>query len=332
MDEVGRGALAGPVSVGVVVVDVRTRTAPAGVRDSKLLTAAAREALAPRLRRWALSHGVGHAEPEEVDRHGIIAALGLAGRRALAALPQVPTCVLLDGSHDWLSPPRPRGAIPRQEEVLFEIADAGVPAGPPGPAMPLRLPAPTVPLACDPRVLTLVKADLRCAAVAAASVLAKVERDAIMVERSARHPEYRWHENKGYSAPEHAEALRRFGPCDQHRRTWSLPGQGDPFGPGQDPDVVDPDAVDLVDLDDLEQGGVDLAGAGPVAVDLRAALDPVPGGVRPACARGSGPPGPRCGSPCRWWPWAEPPGGCCAGARGRSCRRFRARSPGGRWR
>src|SRR5512140_2192453 len=97
MDEVGRGALAGPVSVGVVVVDASVRTAPAGVRDSKLLTPAAREALVPRLRRWAVTWAVGHAEPDEIDRHGIIGALRLAARRALATLPDVPTCVLLDG-------------------------------------------------------------------------------------------------------------------------------------------------------------------------------------------------------------------------------------------
>ena len=84
MDEVGRGALAGPVTVGVVVVDARSRSAPIGVRDSKLLTPAARETLAPRLRRWGVARAVGHAEPEEIDRIGIIAGLRLAADRALA--------------------------------------------------------------------------------------------------------------------------------------------------------------------------------------------------------------------------------------------------------
>ncbi|MDQ1293464.1 MAG: ribonuclease, partial [Actinomycetota bacterium] len=105
MDEVGRGALAGPVCVGVVVVDLRTPTAPAGVRDSKLLTPTARQSLVPALRGWARAHAVGHAEPEEIDGLGIIGALRLAGRRALAALSDPPDCVLLDGSHDWLSAP-----------------------------------------------------------------------------------------------------------------------------------------------------------------------------------------------------------------------------------
>ena len=105
MDEVGRGALAGPVTVGVVVVEAGTRGAPAGVRDSKLLTPAARQALVPQLQRWAPAYAVGHAEPHEIDAYGIIAALRLAGRRALAQLSAPPTLVLLDGSHNWLTPP-----------------------------------------------------------------------------------------------------------------------------------------------------------------------------------------------------------------------------------
>jgi ribonuclease HII len=177
MDEVGRGALAGPVTVGVVVIDAGTRSAPAGVRDSKLLTPAAREALAPALRRWGVARAVGHAEPGEIDAFGIIAALRLAGGRALSALPVRPDCVLLAGSHNWLTG-RPRSVSaeeeaepPWQEESLFDW----------------EVPVPVV-ATSEPVVRTLVKADRRCAAVAAASVLAKVERDAIMVERSSTYP------------------------------------------------------------------------------------------------------------------------------------------------
>jgi ribonuclease HII len=226
MDEVGRGALAGPVTVGLVVVDATVRTAPSGVRDSKLLTPAAREAMVPRLRRWALEHAVGHAQPDEIDRYGIIAALRLAGRRALAQLPLAPTCVLLDGCHDWLT-------LPDEPVALFELDVAG------------RSRAPVVELSAEPAVLTRVKADQRCAAVAAASVLAKVERDAIMVRLAEDFPAYGWRENKGYSAPEHAAALRAWGPCSQHRQSWSLPlGE-------RDPDV---------ELADADQGGPGGAG------------------------------------------------------------------------
>ena len=110
MDEVGRGALAGPASVGIVLVDDSVRTAPSGVRDSKLLTPAARRALVPRIRRWALAYAVGHAGPDEVDAVGILGALRLAAHRALAMLPAVPDLVLLDGNHDWLTEPTARGA------------------------------------------------------------------------------------------------------------------------------------------------------------------------------------------------------------------------------
>lgn len=216
MDEVGRGALAGPVTVGVVVVDLEVGTAPAGVRDSKLLVPAAREALVPRLRRWGRAWAVGHAEPEEIDAHGIIAALRLAGRRALAQLPVPPGCVLLDGNHDWLTHRPAPPAVPAEDDALFTMDEA----------RPARVPAPLVPLDADPLVRTMIKADLRCAAVAAASVLAKVERDRIMVERARDFPGYGWEENKGYSAPDHSLALRTLGACTQHRRTWSLPGQG----------------------------------------------------------------------------------------------------------
>lgn len=201
MDEVGRGALAGPVSVGVVVIDESSRSAPSGVRDSKLLTPAAREGLVPRIERWSVARAVGHASADEIDEIGIIAALRLAGMRALAHLPLTPDLVILDGNHDWLTAPEQAG--------LFAFLDAG-PATPP--------------------VTTLVKADLRCSSVAAASVLAKVTRDRIMTGYAADHPAYGWAVNKGYAAPEHREALRRLGPSPLHRRSWRLLGEDPVMG------------------------------------------------------------------------------------------------------
>jgi len=73
-------------------------------------------------------------------------------------------------------------------------------------------------------VVTKVKADLTCSAVAAASVLAKVQRDALMVELSTGFPEYGWEVNKGYASPDHLDSLRRRGPCALHRVSWNLPG------------------------------------------------------------------------------------------------------------
>ncbi len=252
MDEVGRGALAGPVSVGVVLVDLATRSAPTGLRDSKLLTPAARTALVPRLRRWAPQWAVGHAEPEEIDRLGIIGGLRLAGRRALAQV-TAPSLVLLDGSHDWLSAPQPtlfdvwaadlratdlageQDASASDELVSVPLGPRGVGFGEPGEAGDPGLPDPTV-------VRTMVKADRRCASVAAASVLAKTTRDALMVRRAVDHPGYGWEINKGYSAPSHVQAIASAGACPQHRLSWRLPGMMDSE---DDLQQVDPDDTDL---------------------------------------------------------------------------------------
>lgn len=197
VDEVGRGALGGPVTVGMVAVDVTVARSLTGVRDSKLLTPRARQDLVPRIRRWALACAVGHATAAEVDEVGIIAALRRAGLRAWMQLPVTPDAILLDGSHDWLTPPA-QGSL---------LDDAGE-------APPVTLPA----------VTTRVKADLTCTTVAAASVLAKVERDAIMSDLAVAHPEYGWEHNKGYASPDHLAALGSRGPCVEHRRSWRLPG------------------------------------------------------------------------------------------------------------
>ncbi len=202
MDEVGRGALAGPVTVGVVLIDESCRSAPPGVRDSKLLQPHARERIVPRIERWALAHAVGHASADEIDAVGIIAALRLAGMRALAGCGVRPDLVILDGNHDWLTAPEDVG-------LLAFAHEGGVPT---------------------PPVTTMVKADLRCSSVAAASVLAKVTRDRLMVALGAEVTEYGWVDNKGYAAPEHLDALRRLGPCTWHRRSWRLPGTMDDDG------------------------------------------------------------------------------------------------------
>lgn len=178
----------------MVLVDVATGPQPDGLKDSKLLAPATRERLVPEIIAWASGWAVGHASPAEIDSLGLIAALRLAGHRALANLTTAPDVVLLDGSHDWLS-------WPPQQDLFAEDR--------PGPVVP--------------PVRTLVKADLTCASVAAASVLAKVARDAIMVCLDEEFPAYGWRENKGYASPRHVDALRELGPCVHHRRSWNLP-------------------------------------------------------------------------------------------------------------
>ena len=214
-DEVGRGALAGPVTVGLVVVDADVRRMPAGLNDSKLLTPAHREQLVPQIHRWCRASAVGHATPQEIDAFGLTRALRLAGMRALADLRQVwglgPDVLLLDGSHDWLSPRQTDEAQPG----LWEDE---------------RVVEPTWPDVVAPSVVTQVKADLTCASVAAASVLAKTTRDALMRGLASTYPEFGWDENKGYASDQHRAALRRHGPCSHHRQTWRL----------VDPDGVDP--------------------------------------------------------------------------------------------
>ena len=197
IDEVGRGALAGPVSVGIAVVDLQQQKLLADVRDSKLLKVADRERLVPLVRDWSVASAVGHASATEIDELGIIAALRLAGNRAWFAVLAAgirPEVVLLDGSHNWLSPDL--------QPSLFDDAPAE-----PG---------------CDAPVHTLVKADMQCLSVAAASIIAKVERDAMMCELHTQYPAYGWNVNKGYGTAAHKEALRTAGPTPYHRVSWQL--------------------------------------------------------------------------------------------------------------
>lgn len=219
-DEVGRGALAGPVTVGIVVIDGTIGRVPKGLADSKLLTPQRREALVPAIKRWCLGYAVGHSGPEEIDRWGLTVALRLAGHRALAALGLKPDVVLLDGSYDWLSH--------RDEQTAMWQIDL-TELTPPGPDWP----------PCQvPRVVTQIKADMACASVAAASVLAKTTRDAIMTDLAAQHPHYAWDENKGYASDHHRAQLQATGPCDHHRRTWRL-GLLDPSEvPTEDPSTA----------------------------------------------------------------------------------------------
>ena len=199
VDEVGRGALAGPVSVGIAVVDLQTQKPLAGVRDSKLLSPAERERLEPLVRRWSIASAVGHASAREIDALGIIAALRLAGTRAwqdILAAGVSPDVVLLDGSHNWLSP--------AGQPSLFD--------------------EPALDFACNAPVYTKIKADMQCLSVAAASVIAKVERDGQMRGLHNEYPDFGWDINKGYATAIHRDALRMAGATPYHRVSWNLLG------------------------------------------------------------------------------------------------------------
>lgn len=175
VDEVGRGAWAGPLTVGAAVVPPDRRVN--GVRDSKLLTERDRERLFDRVAGWCLTWGVGHASGEECDRLGMAAAQRLAARRALDQLSVVPDAAIVDGTWDFVSP---------------HVA----------------------------HVQRVVKADARCLAVAAASILAKVTRDRIMRDHAVHYPAWCFDSNKGYPCDAHLAALQGWGPSAIHRRSW----------------------------------------------------------------------------------------------------------------
>ncbi|AKV56227.1 ribonuclease HII [Bifidobacterium actinocoloniiforme DSM 22766] len=212
-DEVGRGALAGPVMVGAAALRadrLPDLAVPEGLADSKRLSPAAREGLVPGLETWADAWAVGSASNQEIDQWGIMHALGLAALRALASVEEglglAGPCgcrsgasasrtlaAILDGPYDYIS-------------KALGTLDAPVP----------QLPA---------EVSVQVKADASCASVACASVLAKVTRDRLMVDLARTHPEfapYDWANNKGYGSPKHQAAIASLGPTDLHRVSWHL--------------------------------------------------------------------------------------------------------------
>jgi len=184
VDEVGRGAIAGPVVVGVSLIRSITDF-PAGLRDSKLISAKRREALVEPVLEWVEATEMGEASAAEIDEFGIVASLTRAGERAFAKLAIADhdlngAVVLLDGTHNWLK----AGLIP---------------------ALDIRVRA---------------KADRDCAVVAAASVCAKVYRDGLMVIAAGDADTYGWASNKGYGSEGHFEAIRVHGATPFHRTTW----------------------------------------------------------------------------------------------------------------
>jgi len=124
VDEVGRGAWAGPVTVCAAVTGLRR--APEGLTDSKLLTPRRRAELAPVLAEWATAHALGHASAQECDELGMTAALRLAAVRALDALPVRPDAVILDGKHDYLGAPWRVRTVIKGDQSCICVAAASV--------------------------------------------------------------------------------------------------------------------------------------------------------------------------------------------------------------
>jgi ribonuclease HII len=185
VDEVGRGPLAGPVVAAAVILP-RGFTHPE-IKDSKLLSPKQRERLAPLIREKAESWGLGVVEVDEIDRINILQASLLAMVKALDALASTPDCLLIDGNQP----------------------------------IPIRLlQASRFSSVSSLYQRSIVKGDQLCLSIAAASILAKVARDGMMVELDKQYPEYGFAAHKGYSCRAHFDALHRFGPSPIHRQSF----------------------------------------------------------------------------------------------------------------
>lgn len=214
MDEVGRGSLSGPVSVGVSLVSASDELLIDGLIDSKALTEKKRTEMVPLINKW-IPTAVGHTQPEEIDALGMTRSLRLAGQRALAQVVSaevMPDLVLLDGKHDWLTASEPDLLISLDPaEELYQRLTQEAWGSSSSRVQPWEGP-----------VVTIIKGDYKCASIAAASVVAKVERDALMNQLAQRFPAYGWHKNKGYGSASHRQALDEIGPSTQHRLSWNL--------------------------------------------------------------------------------------------------------------
>ncbi len=174
VDEAGRGPWAGPVSAAAVILD--PKRVPAGLDDSKKLSAKAREALEVEIQAKAVAWCVAFASVEEIAALNILHAAGLAMRRAVQGLSVTPAFALVDGNY------------------RFDLPCAVTP---------------------------VVGGDGKSKSIAAASILAKVARDRLMIEMDAVYPGYGFARHKGYHAEIHVEALQTLGPCPIHRTGWA---------------------------------------------------------------------------------------------------------------
>jgi ribonuclease HII len=172
VDEAGRGACAGPLVVGAVILPDGRRGRIAGLADSKLLTPARREELYAEIVERAEAWSAIVIPCHDIDRIGVHRCNITGMRRALAALERRPEYVLSDG---------------------FPVPGVGVPS------------------------LAMIKGDQVAACVAAASIVAKVTRDRIMVGLHERYPDYGFDLHKGYVTRDHSAALAAHGPCPEHR-------------------------------------------------------------------------------------------------------------------
>lgn len=255
-DEVGRGALAGPVMVGCAAiwardlepldgddaVELSGRTylgVPDGVADSKMLTEHRREAIFDELRDWCAAYAVDQASNTEIDEWGITYALGVAALRALSQVERELGLRLGGGlaarkasmeSAGEIVEGRPGDSVGEfigncGESVRALPKVAGILDGPSDYITKAlnTFDVPDVPIPAD--ITTKVKGDQHCATVATAAVIAKVTRDRLMVDLAQSNPRYaayEWAHNKGYGSAAHRTAIAEHGPTPLHRVSWHL--------------------------------------------------------------------------------------------------------------
>ena len=252
-DEVGRGALAGPVMVGCAAiwardlepldgddaVELSGRTylgVPDGVADSKMLTEHRREAIFDELRDWCAAYAVGQASNAEIDEWGITYALGVAALRALSQVERElglrlgGESTIKKASAGEIVEGRPGGSVGESigncgGSVRALPKVAGILDGPSDYITKAlnTFDAPDVPIPAD--ITTKVKGDQHCATVATAAVIAKVTRDRLMVDLAQSNPRYaayEWAHNKGYGSAAHRAAIAEHGPTPLHRVSWHL--------------------------------------------------------------------------------------------------------------
>jgi len=174
VDEVGRGPLAGPVTAAAVILNPEQPVI--GLRDSKKLSAKARERLAQEIQESALAWSVAHASIAEIDELNILHASMLAMQRAVQALSTAPALALIDGNR-----------------------------------------APQLDCAAH----TIIKGDDRVACISAASVLAKVTRDDLMIQLAQNWPGYGFEQHKGYGTALHRRKIKELGVTPMHRRSFA---------------------------------------------------------------------------------------------------------------
>lgn len=180
-DEVGRGPLAGPLTIGAVVLDY-SKPEIQGINDSKQLSHKKRTELVDVIKKSCLAYSIQHISADFIDENGMSESLKKAFLRAI----------------DDIDKQLTEKGLEKAEVVLLD-------------GNPMRI---------DPREINVIKGDSKCAAIACASIIAKVERDNLMDELSKQYPEYGWDNNAGYGSQKHIQAIKEFGFTSHHRKSF----------------------------------------------------------------------------------------------------------------